>query len=183
MLRRSSFVVLEKPQTSFARMRKTSLVGIAVAAALLSCESFTDLVARDTFDSDLNGAKVRPTAVQTNGQGHFDVLLTSDSTNLRYHLTFTGLSSAATAAHIHGPAGDTATAAILVNFAALPTGGVGTIELGTTGSATGSFDLSLPITLGVPGPEFFQLLHAGRLYVDVHTVTNPDGEIRGQVGQ
>ncbi|HEU4993773.1 MAG TPA: CHRD domain-containing protein, partial [Gemmatimonadaceae bacterium] len=145
------------------------------------CESFTNVVAKDELESDLVGGNIRPTAVQTNGHGRLNVFLRSDTAALTYRLTFSDLSSAATAAHIHGPANDTTTAQILVNFADLPDGGQGTIDLGVNGGALGSIDLRQPVEAGVSGEEFFRLLQTSQLYVDVHTVNFPDGEIRGRI--
>jgi hypothetical protein len=97
-----------------------------------------------------------------------------------YELSFSGLSSAATSAHIHGPAVDTAVAGILVDFAALPSG-QGTIQLGTSGTASGEFDLHSSVTPSVSGDSLFKLLNAGRLYIDVHTAVQTNGELRGQI--
>ena len=163
-------------------MRKpVSVLLLGICALASACESSTDVPAIDVFTSAMTGAKVTPTAVTTGGMGSLTITLTSDSSAFRYELSFTGLSSAATAAHIHGPAVDTVTAGILVDVAALPQGRAGTIQLGAAGGASGSFDLRSAITQTVSGDSLFKLLHAGLLYVDVHTVGNSDGEIRGQV--
>lgn len=170
-------------------MRHASRVAIALAsvaailAGVLSCESFTNVVATAELESDILGGNVRPTAVQTNGHGRLNIFLRSDTAALIYRLTFSDLSSAATAAHIHGPANDTTTAQILVDFAHLPDGGQGTIDLGVNGGALGSIDLREPVAGGVTGSEFFRLLQTGQLYVDVHTINFPDGEIRGRISQ
>ena len=160
--------------------KSTSLI-LAACALALACESSTDVPAIDRFSATLGGAQVKPTAVTTSGTGSLTVTLRSDTSAFRYELSFTGLSSAATAAHIHGPAVDTATAEILVDFGALPQGRMGTVQLGTAGNASGSFDLHSPITTSVSGDSLFKLLHAGLLYVDVHTTLNSAGEIRGQI--
>jgi hypothetical protein len=156
----------------------TLLLTCGIAAA---CESSTTLVVTEKFNALLSGAKVKPTAVQTSGSGTLVITSSSDTSALRYDLQFSGLSSNATAAHIHGPAVDTVVAGILVDFATLPTGGQGSIQLGTTGSATGSLDVHSSVTATVTGDSLFKLLRAGLLYVDVHTATNSAGEIRGQV--
>jgi hypothetical protein len=139
-------------------------------------------VGTDTFTATLNGAKVKPTAVTTTtGSGTLTITLRSDTSLLAYDLSFAGLSSTATAVQIHGPAADTVVAGILVDFAALPQGGQGTIQLGTSGSAKGTIDIHKSVATGVTGDSLFILLHAGRLYVDVRTADNSSGEIRGQI--
>jgi hypothetical protein len=73
-------------------------------------------------------------------------------------LSFT-LDSPETSAHFHGPALAGANAPVIVT---LP---------------NGEFtDLSVTLT-----PQQGRDMRAGRLYIDVHTQNNPDGEIRGQI--
>jgi hypothetical protein len=160
------------------------LLGVLTSLAfVLACESSTDVVGTDRFTATLNGAKVKPTAVTTNGSGTLTITLTSDTSLLAYDLSYAGLASAATAVQIHGPAADTAVASVLLDFAALPQGGQGTIQLGTSGSAKGTIDIHKPLGSGVSGDSLFILLHAGRLYVEVRTANNSAGEIRGQIGK
>ena len=161
-------------------MKKIAVL-LLICGIAAGCESSTTLVVTEKFNAMLSGTKVKPAAVQTGGTGTLVITSSSDTSALRYDLRFNGLSSSATSAHIHGPAVDTAVAGILVDFAALPTGGQGSIQLGTNGSATGSFDLHSSVTPTVTGDSLFKLLKAGLLYVDVHTVTHGDGEIRDQV--
>jgi len=154
----------------------------AFACALLaSCESSTDVVATDTFTATLNGASVKPTAVTTKGSGTLTITLRSDTSLLAYDFSCAGLSTPATGVQIHGPAADTAIADVLVDFAALPAGGQGTLQLGTSGSAKGTIDLHKQVKLGVTGDSLFILLHAGQLYVDVTSSGSSAGEIRGQI--
>jgi len=156
------------------------LVVVLAGLLIVACESSTDVIAVETFAGSLSGDDVRPTAVQTGGNGSLTITSKSNTSLVTYELSFAGLSSAATSAHIHGPAVDTAVAAILVDFAALPSG-QGTIQLGTSGTASGEFDLHSAITPSVSGDSLFKLLNAGRLYVDVHTSVQTNGEIRGQI--
>jgi len=157
-------------------MRLTALLAALLVTA---CESSTDLVASETFGASLSGGAVRPNSIQSTASGNFSVTLKSNTSVATYELSFNGLAGPATAAHIHGPAADTAVAETLINFAAPP--GSGTIQLGASGTASGEFDLHSDITASVSGDSLFKLLHAGRLYVDVHTASNGGGEIRGQI--
>jgi glucose/arabinose dehydrogenase len=84
---------------------------------------------------------------------------TGGDPNVTISLSLTGLTSPVTAAHIHGPAVAGASAPALIT---LP---------------TGEFtDFQVKLT-----DEQFVYLVEGRLYVDVHTQNNPDGEIRAQI--
>jgi hypothetical protein len=160
------------------RLTKRAVVACALLA---SCESSTDVVGTDAFSAALNGASVKPTAVTTSGSGRLAITLRSDTSLLFYDLTFAGLTTAATGAQLHGPAADTAIADVLIDFAALPPGGQGTLQLGTSGSAKGTIDLHKQVKFGVTGDSLFFLLHAGLLYVDVKSSSSSAGEIRGQV--
>lgn len=166
-------------------MDRTNVLFALVTYACLACESTTNLVATDVFVANLGGVNTQPVPVTLPSGGSLRITLRSDTSLAEYNLTFTGLSSAATAAHIHGPAVDTAldtaVAGVLVDFALLPPGAKGSILLGPSGSATGNIDLRQAVTTSVSGDSLFALLHAGRLYADVHTSVFVDGEIRGQV--
>ena len=157
-------------------------IRVALTCALLAaCESSTDVIGTDTFTATLNGASVKPAAVTTSGSGTLTIALRSNTSLLSYDLTFAGLNTTATSVQIHGPAADTALADVLIDFAALPAGGQGTIQLGASGSAKGSIDLHKQIKTGVTGESLFILLHAGLLYVDVKSSGSSAGEIRGQI--
>jgi hypothetical protein len=84
-------------------------------------------------------------------------------------LGFTDLTGPMTAAHIHGPAGATNTAGVLLNLVPM--------HLPAGNPARGG----LFFGSAVYTPEAASNLLAGLNYVNVHTAANPDGEIRGQL--
>ena len=110
------------------------------------------------FVADLTGAQEVPPNLSTaTGRA---VLVYDDVTKvLSYEVTFSGLSSAETAAHIHGPAPPGISAAVLF---ALPPGSpkVGSVLLNPTQEG---------------------YLRDELLYVNIHSTTLPGGEIRGQI--
>jgi len=113
-----------------------------------------------------NGMQEVPAVVTTaTGTGAFS--LNAAKTELTFDITVTGLSGAITAAHFH-------------NAAAGSNGGVvRTLTAHFTGNtATGTWK-------SIDGEPLTALLvaelEAGRIYLNVHTVANPGGEIRGQV--
>ncbi|MCU0787293.1 MAG: CHRD domain-containing protein [Verrucomicrobia bacterium] len=114
---------------------------------------------------DLNGANERPTPVNTPGRGLGTLTLVGNTLNL--NLTYSGLTTSASASHIHGPATMDGFAGVLVNLAGNVDG-----SFGTSGSLSG------PVVL-TPS----QLGHVinGQTYINIHTGTNPGGEIRGQI--
>lgn len=111
------------------------------------------------FSAQLSGDQEVP-AVTTDGKGLVVANLSKSGSLMDFHVVYEGLSSPVTGAHIHmAPAGTN--------------GGV-------------IFDLSPfifgNIITGIWDPTgFLDALRNGELYVNIHTVLNPGGEIRGQL--
>lgn len=112
----------------------------------------------------LNGSKVVP-SVTTSGTGTYSATYNTSTKTLNCNFTWTNLSSAVTAVHLHGPASVSQNAAIQIFTT--PSG-----TLGTSGSSSGSVTLS--------ASQETDLL-AGNWYIDIHTSTFTNGEIRGQL--
>ena len=135
------------------------------------------------FSATLNGAAERPDPVDTDATGTATFTVTRGSTTgydpdasgpttVTYSVSVDGLSGAAGMAHIHGPAGVSAAAGPIVTLPVISTNITGPILAGsftTTGTATVSMD------------SLLVLMRNGNAYINVHTVANPDGEIRGQI--
>ncbi|MEO5906247.1 MAG: CHRD domain-containing protein, partial [Saprospiraceae bacterium] len=111
------------------------------------------------FAAVLSGANEVP-SVASDAQGLFIANLTHSGTRLSFYCVFRGLSGPPISAHIHN--------------AAAGTNGPAVFNL--TDSITGN------IISGTWTPaDFLAALHAGELYVNIHTTNNPGGEIRGQL--
>lgn len=111
------------------------------------------------FAALLNGNSEVP-AVTTDGRGLFIAHFSADSNKVEYKMIFEGLSSTVTASHIHQAA------------------------IGSNGGVI--FPLTSSIIGNVASGEwnatdFLDALMNGGLYVNIHTVNNPSGEIRGQL--
>jgi len=128
------------------------------------------------------------------GTGTFTATLDTSTHVFTWNTTFTGLTANASLGHIHGPftAGGTGSAGVILNFdPAVSTGGTFTnvtftgLKTATSGSATGSVTLNnaLSLTATIKGDSLEKLLLAGAVYVNIHTATNPGGEIRGQISK
>lgn len=115
--------------------------------------------------SSLSGVNERPNATASPAVGSGTFALVRD--NLILNATYSGLLSAATASHIHGPASLLGSAGVLVPLDPL-NGGV----YGTSGGLSGSVSLVTSNLLS---------LIDGSTYVNFHTTNNPSGEIRGQI--
>jgi hypothetical protein len=122
----------------------------------------------------MSGSQEIP-AVVTTGSGEATVTVSEDRTQITFAVTFTGLSSATTAASIHlGPPG--AAGPAIVNFA---TAGF-TSPL--TGTATiASFIPQTPLGINTFA-DAVNAIVAGNTYINIQTVLNPAGEIRGALG-
>jgi hypothetical protein len=97
------------------------------------------------------------------GSGEATASLDTATHELTYDVTFKGLDTDPTAAHIHGPAEAGKNAGVIVPLGTAPKSPV-----------HGSAKLT---------PEQEQQLAAGMMYVNVHTKADPGGAIRGQLMQ
>lgn len=113
----------------------------------------------------LSGAFERPNAVAGAGRGSGTFRLLGST--LSFDIQYSGLSGAATAAHIHGPADTESAAGVLINLAPFNGG-----AFGTAGTFSGSIILT---------PAQKAAVLSGKTYVNVHTAANAAGEIRGQI--
>lgn len=121
------------------------------------------------FSASLDGAQETPPVV-TDASGQGTATLSDDQLELVVQVTATGLSGPVVAAHIHnGPAGVPGDVLFNLTDAIVEEDGIVTIN--TT------------IMLGELSPDFSTImaLFLGRLYFNLHTDANPNGEIRGQL--
>lgn len=179
---------------------RNRLVALSIAAAVLAAvacgsDSTTPPVSKIiNFSGNLTPAG-EPTALQGNptGSGVFTATLDTSTNVFTWTVTFQGLTSNVNNGHIHGPfvAGTTGTAGVILNFnpASNPPGATNVIFSGfnsaNNGTASGTITLagSTIIGGGVSGDSLRKLLLSGNAYVNIHTTTNPGGEIRVQVAR
>ena len=119
--------------------------------------------APESFQVQLSGEQEVP-AVQTKGSGTADLTYDPKTRVITWSITYSGLSSPATMAHIHGPAAAGKNAPV-------------EIWLSQKGKTVGK-TMKGQATLN---KKEAQQLADGDLYVNVHTKDHPAGEIRGQV--
>jgi hypothetical protein len=113
----------------------------------------------------LSGASERPQSVQTSGRGQGLFLLVGNQ--LHMNVNYSGLSTVASASHIHGPASTAAAAGVMLDLQPLHSG-----AFASSGNFAGALQLS---------PAQLAALLDGLAYVNIHTANNPGGEIRGQI--
>jgi uncharacterized protein (TIGR03118 family) len=133
-----------------------ALSNTAYVDALLTNVGITPAQSK-LFSTTLTGAQEVPSNAST-ATGTSTVLLSADEMTAKVSLSFSGLSSAQTAAHIHGPAGPGVNAPVIFP---LPNGQVSNFMITLT-------------------PAQLADLKAGLHYVNVHSANFLGGEIRGQ---
>ena len=130
--------------------------GLLAAVASASAPARAEIVA---YKAELTAASEVPPAA-SKATGSVTATYDTASKKLSWKGSYAGLSGDATGAHFHGPAdaGKNAEVVVPITPAKSPLEGSATL---TNAQAA---DLA-----------------AGKLYVNVHTAANPNGEIRGQV--
>ena len=132
---------------------------LAIAAIFSSAFASAVLAEKTAFTADLKGASQVP-PIDSAGTGKADVAYDDASKMLTWTITYSGLSGTVSAAHFHGPAkvGENAGPMIPITQLDSPMKG------------------SSPLT-----EDQSKALTGGEMYINVHTVKYPDGEIRGQL--
>jgi hypothetical protein len=141
------------------RLTLTTIAGFA-----LTFTACGQIETTSAYSANLSGAGEHP-AVSTSATGLTGLTLRGHT--LTVLGTFEGLSSEVSAAHIHGPADENANAPVLFPL---------TIDQVTNGARSGRISGSFTLT-----DQQVEWLNKRQLYVNVHSRTNPGGEIRGQV--
>ena len=138
---------------------------LASTLLITSCEKEDDDAADDTYtvSGNASGSQQNP-AVATSATGTLSGSYNARTNMLTYTINWTGLSGVVTVAHFHGPAAVGSNAGPLVD--------IGITTNGISGSTSGSVTLA--------DSTETHLLN-GKVYYNLHTATNPNGEIRGQV--
>ncbi len=167
---------------------KLTVTALAIATALMLPVPVAYAIPI-TFVGSLTGANEVP-PVPSPGTGLATVVLDSTAQTLQVNATFSGLTSITSAAHIHCCAPLGTNAGVATTVPAFPG-----FPLGVTSGSFSSvvFDLTQPT---IYNPAFVTLqggtiplaeaaliagIENGMTYLNIHTVVNPGGEIRGQL--
>jgi hypothetical protein len=156
-------------------MRVSSANALGIICCLAAAPMFASPIALDTTLTPVSGTG-------SPGSGTFTSTFDPTTNVLAFVLTWTDLTTNLTNAHIHLAATPGGNGGVLVPFFA-----AGTVEtitptppalpLGTAGSLTESIQITDPVTLA----SFLSGSAGGLLYVNVHSVNFPGGEIRGNL--
>jgi hypothetical protein len=167
-------------------MKITKTMGIAFAVAVGGM--YSSVAYAEEFTAHLSGFDEVPLAINSPGTGKLRLKADKHAGTLEYELTYSGLTSPATQAHIHfGKRG--VTGGVIVYFCS----NLGNAPAGTPACPENGGTVSGTITsAGVIGaqpqnvkPGDFEALLAALFsktsYANVHTTNFPAGEIRGEI--
>jgi hypothetical protein len=162
------------------RMRVLLPATLLAAGAVMACDDDDEPTGPETvtFVANLSGANERPNPVTTTATGVGTVSLDGD--RMTFQVTVNGnLTSNARFAHIH-VGGASVAGPVVFDF--FPGGSAPAIQTGTIVSSR-TVDLSATTVpgLNISKDSLVKLLNSGNAYVNVHTVTNGGGEVRGQL--
>ena len=169
--------------SDFARTwRRLAMAGVGVLL-LVGSPAAAENGKEKTFRARLDGGHETP-SISTGATGEFRATLNAAGDELSYELTFSGLEGGNTLfAHVH--LGQTGVAGGVMFF--LCGGGGKPACPNVEGTVTGTVsagDVIGPGGQGISAGQFDEVIRAmrrGISYANVHTVTFPTGEIRGQV--
>ncbi|MEP6791136.1 MAG: CHRD domain-containing protein, partial [Ramlibacter sp.] len=138
---------------------RTALAAGLVALAAAGCGDMRPSQKMEIYEATLSGSQeVPPTGSTASGQA--EVMYNQNTGKITWKVTYTGLSAAATAGHIHGPAAMGANAGVKVPFP------------GNVTAQPIQGEAMLPIS-------DYADMAAGLYYVNIHSSKFPGGEIRG----
>jgi hypothetical protein len=174
-------------------MRSTSLIVITLAFTGAACANDTGVPADGEFltapafaaaggslHAHAHGGEEVP-AVDTRAQGQANFWLSADGTELRYRLNVANIEDILQS-HIHmAPAGSNGPIVVWLYPPAPPSQLIpgrfqGVLEAGVITEA----NLTGPLA-GMTLDALLDAIRSGNAYVNVHTLSHPPGEIRGQV--
>ena len=136
---------------------RSGLAGLMLASALVGGPALAETI---SFKADLKAESEVPPS-DSAGIGTLTATYDTATKKLSWTGTVSGLTGNATAAHFHGSAEPGKNAGVLVPAPKV---------------TAGPFEGSATLTA-----EQARALVAGNTYFNVHTPTNPNGELRGQV--
>ncbi len=149
-------------------MSLSRLFSVLAAALFIAVLTVSASAGSITFTTTLSGAK-ETTPNSSTGTGTATVTLDDITGKGTITLSFSGLSTAVTGSHIHCCAAQGANGPVIVPFDAFLTLSADKLS----GSIT---NYAFTLTTAQ-----IDAMKAGQTYVNVHTSTNPGGEIRGQL--
>jgi Cu/Zn superoxide dismutase len=152
-----------------------AVLGALLASAACGSSNATAPKGPTTYVANMSTANEVAPSVSGTATGTATFVL--NGRTLTYTVTVTGLSSNATASHIHfGAAGVNGGVAYPFTITQTQNGQI----------ASGTIDLNQPVVgfgTTISGDSLMVLFNTGGAYANVHTANNAMGEIRGQIAK
>jgi hypothetical protein len=166
-------------------MRRTNLASATLSAA---CLMMGAPAMAEEFSARLSGFQEVPAAILSAGKGTLDLRLDRRAQSVTYQLTYSGLGSQVTQAHIHFGKVHVAGGIFVFLCTNLNNGPANTPACPTAGgTVTGTLTAASVLAVSahnIPAGDFNVILAAldsDTAYGNVHTIQFAAGEIRGQV--
>jgi hypothetical protein len=171
------------------RRHRIKFAVAVVAATVLGVGAVAWASGGRGIDERLVGYEEVP-ALSTPGVGEFHASIDSSGTEVRYELSFRGLETAATQAHIHFENRTNNGPIVVFLCSNLGNGPAGTQACPAAGGSISGTIVAKDVGAGAAAQglaagemqEFVAALRSGATYVNVHTDGRPGGEIRAQIG-
>jgi hypothetical protein len=140
---------------------RSGLAAALLALAVAGCGQMRPSQKIEIFEASLSGSQEVP-ANSSTATGAAEVQVNQNTGRITWKVTYNGISSGATAGHIHGPAAVGQNAGVVIPF--------------------GNNVTAQPIAgeAAVTAAQYADLA-AGLYYVNIHSTQFPGGEIRGQL--
>ena len=160
----------------------TVVLPVALVALIASCDDDSTGPGNITYTATLSGATEVPVR-QSNGTGTWTGVLDPNTNVMTYTLTFTGLTTNSTGAHIHAQSDATTNSNVVLNFQTFAGATTAFAPGATSGSAAGTVNMAGGTVTGltITGDSLRKAMDAGMAYVNVHSSQFTGGEIRGQI--
>ena len=168
---------------------KSGFVTVIVAAAMIllvgtPITGGPDKSSRKSFKADLDGYQAVPFAILTDATGEFRAKVDESEQTISFELEYSGFVSNVTAAHVRFGQPGLIGGVIFTLCDNADTSKPACAVSDKVEDQLDSSDVAGPAGQGILSGDFAAALRAirsGATYVDVHTVSYPDGEIRGQI--
>ncbi len=160
--------------------RRTVLLLSAIPLLAMPMVAHADDPATE-FRAELRGRNEVPLTL-SGGRGRLKLTVNDDDTSVHFVLQFTGLQTPVGASHIH-VGQPNANGGVTVFFC----GGGGRPPCPQEGTVEGDFTAADVLPLSSQQLEannlakLLKAIRAGKTYANLHTMTSPGGEIRGQI--
>jgi len=164
------------------------LVVVVALSAAVGVQAFADKNKHKVKTVQLNGYNETPNALNTPATGTFSATIDDQAQTITYTLTYSGIPTSVTQAHIHFGHRFTSQGVAVFLCTNLGNGPAGTpacpAQAGTVTRTVHASDVVGPAAQGIQPGDFASIvkaIRAGVAYANVHTTAFPGGEIRAQL--